>query len=206
MKIEIVLSVVTASAVLMSCTNQTESRKLPVSSRIDGPISSGAPVEMNRSPISTRNADPISAGIYAEVNGYRKSIGVAPLQRHAGLDKMAMQFSEYLRQNRGSFSLYGTNVSHMGSSGRSMMAMRIYGMSSTSENVASMSGLGSPSADAKGFLKLWKESPIHREALKNAAWTHTGIGTVTDADGTVFSTELFGSMTMTQMVSRERFR
>ncbi len=198
--------VVTVCAVLMSCSNQPERHKFPVSGRVGGPVSPIVHAEMNQTPGLKSAGDLTSASVHEEVNRYRESIGTAPLQRHAGLDKLAKQHSEYLRQNRGTFSLYGSNVSHMGSSGRSTVAMKIYNMSSTSENVASMSRLSSTSADARGLLNLWKNSPKHHEALKNDAWTHTGIGTVVDDDGTIFSTQLFGSMGMTQMISRERFR
>ena len=31
--------------------------------------------------------------------------------------------------------------------------------------------------------------------MRKQTWTHTGIGIVTDADGTVFATQVFGTVT-----------
>lgn len=184
MKAILTLLPIAAAATLMSCSNKIDTRKAVVSARA---------------------SDPISAGVHTEVNNYRSTLGISKLQRHAGLDALARKHSQYLRDNRGTFNLYGTNVSHIGSDGRSMVAVRRFNMSNTSENVAAMRGQSSASGNAKGLVIMWKNSSKHHDSIKSSAWTHTGIGSVTGEDGTVFCTQLFGSMTMSQMVSRERF-
>ncbi len=144
----------------------------------------------------------LSGQILKEVNSYRRSLGKADLQRHAGLDRLAQDHCEYLRQHRGEFSLYGKNVSHMGFEGRSLVARERYKMMSCGENVASANH---PGADAPAvLLKLWAGSKDHEFNMRNT-WTHTGIGVVVDQDGTVFSTELFGTESNSQLATRERF-
>ena len=41
--------------------------------------------------------------------------------------------------------------------------------------------------------------------MRNPAWTHTGVGTVVNTDGRVFATQLFGTMNLSQLSTRDRF-
>ena len=148
---------------------------------------------------------PLSAQVYKDSNLYRNEVGAGTLQRHAGLDRLALQHCEYLRANRGKFNLHGKNVSHSGSEGRSMMAMKAFQMLNCSENVAWTSTTGSDAVTSSSLLTLWKRSSSHDAALRDPSWTHTGVGTLRDADGTVFATQLFGTANRSQMIMRDRF-
>ena len=166
-----------------SCTSQPQS-KAPTRSEI------------------VRPDDSLSGQIYQAVNSYRRSRGAAELQRHAGLDRLAQSHCEYLRQNRGKFGIYGKNVSHYGSEGRALVARERYQMLNSSENVASVKTTGKNIVPA--LMNLWTNSKDHEKSLLSS-WTHTGVGVVVDDDGTVFSTEIFATVSYSQMITRQRF-
>lgn len=147
----------------------------------------------------------IASCVFDQVNSYRRSLGAAPMLNHSGLNKLATQHSEYMRLHRGSFDLHGRNVTHMGSEGRALVAMRIYNFINSSENVAATGKGVSNSQSASKLVELWKHSPDHDATMKAAEYTHTGIGIVTDSDGTVFATQLFGTLTNSQTAARQRF-
>lgn len=176
------LSVVGAAA-LAACANQPEPTKMPVSASIH-PDSS------------------ISGRVFQEINAYRRSQGARELQRHAGLDRLAQEHSEFLRKNRGSFSLSGRNVSHYGFDGRTLIARERYNMQNISENVAAANHPGANSSTV--LVNLWKGSKDHHKNMLDD-WTCTGIGVVVDSDGMIFATQLFSTVTVTQMSVRERF-
>lgn len=171
------------AGVLTSCTSNPEPVKMHVSA-------------------SLRPESSPTGKVFQEVNSYRRSIGKQELQRHSSLDKLAQAHCEYLRKHRGEFSLYGTNVSHIGFEGRVAIARERFQINNMSENVAAANHPGK--APAPVLLALWKGSKDHHKNLVDD-WTHTGVGLVTDSDGTVFSTQLFGVVNFSQMSSRERF-
>jgi len=171
-----------AAAALASCASPPESTRLPVAASIQPDTS-------------------ISGRVFEAVNSYRRSQGAGTLQRHAGLDRLAMKHSEYLRRNRGNFSLHGKNVSHHGFDGRALVARQNYQMMNISENVAAAYN---PGASAPSVLvDLWRGSKDHRKNMTES-WTHSGIGVVVDSDGTVFATQLFATRSYSQMAMRER--
>lgn len=147
----------------------------------------------------------IANAITGQVNSYRSSIGVRDLRRHSGLDQLSRSHSRYLRSHRGQFSLQGTNVSHIGSDGRSTVAMRQYQFNSTSECVAAMPKSGSSQQTAANFLNAWKHSSQHHYAIRNKEWTHIGVGVAVDADGMTFATLLFATGGDFQMPARDRY-
>lgn len=147
----------------------------------------------------------LASCVFDYVNGYRKSHGSGALRGHPGLNKLAVAHSEYMRKNRGTFELYGKNVTHMGSEGRSLVAMRVHHFTSVSENVAAAPKAGSDSQSAAKLVILWKNSPKHEAAMRAPEYTHTGVGIVMDADGTIFATQLFGTLSTSQLSTRERF-
>lgn len=151
------------------------------------------------------NDNGVSGCLLSDVNDYRASRGGRALRRSGGLDQLARQHSDYMRTNRGKFKLYGVNVSHMGSEGRALVAMRNYNFSSVSENVAATNQEGSARATSLKLLNLWQHSSSHNEAILQKEWTHTGIGIVTDSDGMVFATQLFGTANIFQDNVRARF-
>lgn len=163
-------------------------------------------VAPTKAKVSAHSHDQVLAScVFDQVNGYREIKGADPLKEHPGLNKLAIKHSEYMCKNRGRFNLYGKNVTHMGSEGRSLTAMRIYSFGSFSENVASARKAVSDSASASNLVKLWKNSPKHEAAMAEREYTHTGVGIVTDSDGTIFATQLFGTLNTSQLSTRERF-
>ena len=144
----------------------------------------------------------LSQQLFQEVNAYRRSRGAAQLPRHAGLDQLAREHSEYLRKHRGTFSLYGKNVSHIGADKRARVAWLLYQMDTCSENVAFTFNRGSEAQTAKAVAQLWQNSANHEVAMADPTWTDTGVGTVVDKDGAVFATQIFGVRRNFQMVGK----
>jgi uncharacterized protein YkwD len=168
-----------------------------------GVMSCVAPTQVK---VSGNSPDRLLASqVFDQVNDYRKDKGSGPLLGHPALNRMAEQHSEYMRENRGKFNLDGKNVSHMGSEGRAVEAMRMYHFISFSENVAAAPKASSVPQSAATLVTLWIHSPDHEAAMRNPEYTHTGVGIVTDADGTIFATQLFGTLTNSPMNDRMRF-
>ena len=176
-----VIAVACAGA-LASCASQPETKKIAVSASI-------------------RPDNSLSGQILQEVNAYRRSHGASDLERHAGLDRLAQQHCEYLRKNRGTFGLSGKNVSHFGFEGRALAARELYHMMSCSENVAAANA--SRKSAPPTLVSLWAQSKDHEYNMRST-WTHTGIGVVVDDDGTVFCTELFATISHSQMTTHLR--
>ncbi|MEN9974633.1 MAG: hypothetical protein RLZZ282_639 [Verrucomicrobiota bacterium] len=171
------------SCALVSCATQPQTAKVPVS-KLLGPSTS------------------LTTQVFQRVNDYRRTKGTTQLQRHSGLDGLAQQHCEYLRQHRGSFSLSGKNVSHIGFDGRALAAQRLYRIENLSENVAALDKPGSQPAPA--LIRAWIGSKDHhKNMLEN--WTHAGVGLVVDSDGMVFATALFATVSYSQSTERDRF-
>lgn len=158
-----------------------------------------SPPALSSSPSRT---DPISNQVHSAVNQYRASKGKSPLIRHSGLDRLAADHSRYLLAHTGSFSLQGKKVSHFGFENRALAARRHYSMDTVGENVAA-GQVGTTQAGSK-LLTLWKNSPGHHKQLLQD-WTHTGIGSATGPDGTVYCTQLFATLNTSLQQSRDRF-
>lgn len=173
-----------ASAIaLASCANKPQSTRLPVS----------ASISPQQSP---------SGSLFNEVNAYRRSQGKGELQRHSGLDRLAQDHCEYLRKHRGTFKLNGENVSHFGFEGRALVARERYQMENVSENVAAANCPRTHTSST--LVGLWKGSKSHHKNMLDS-WTHSGMGVVVDSDGMVFATQIFSTVSMSQMSARERF-
>ena len=168
---------------LASCAPQPETYRVPVSGSLH-PDSS------------------LSEQVSQEVNTYRRNRGANMLQRHAGLDRLAQEHSEYLRKNRGSFTLNGKNVSHIGFDGRVLVARERYRMANLSENVAAAPNVGK--SPGPTLVRMWADSKGHEYNMR-ASWTHTGIGVVVDDDGMVFCTQLFATANTSQLTNHQRF-
>ena len=168
---------------LASCAGQPKSIKVPVATTLQPDTS-------------------MSAQLFQAVNDYRHSLGAAELERHAGLDRLARQHCEYLRQHRGTFVLHGRNVSHIGFEGRALYARQRYQMANISENVASANHTGTNPAPV--LLTLWKGSKDHQKTMVDK-WTHSGIGVVVDSDGMVFADQLFATVNPSLLEMRPRF-
>ena len=145
----------------------------------------------------------IAGNIHAQVNTYRQAKGKAALQRHAGLDRMAQQHSEFMRRNRGKFGGASGNLTHYGFQERALNAQRTMSMSNVAENVATCTGnFGSPASTLFG---AWKGSSGHDKNMRGQ-WSATGIGVVVDGDGTVFATQIFATRNHSHMAMADRMR
>jgi uncharacterized protein YkwD len=162
-----------------------------------------APDSTRASTSPTPDGNSASNQVFASVNSYRVSQGKQPVQRHAGLDRLALLHSEYLQKNRGSFGLYGSDVSHMGFDGRSVIARQRYQMVGVSENVAAAKHPGK--AVGHVMVQIWKRSHDHHKNMLDS-WTHSGVGVVVNPDGTVFATQIFSVMSSSHMTSQNRFK
>jgi len=160
---------------------------------------------MSEQPVlGSTTARKIADDLTVEVNRYRVEKGSRALPRHRGLDNLAQGHANYLLQNRGSFSLHGRTVSHIGFEGRSLVARERLGFDSISENVASTTG--GPNAAARVLCRTWVNSKGHEFNMR-AAWTHTGAGVAVADDGLVIAVQLFGTLGMrshNQMIDRMR--
>ena len=102
----------------------------------------------------------LAGNIHAQVNAYRQSLGKPGLKRHAGLDRLAQQHSEFMRRNRGKFGKGSKgNLTHLGFEERSLMAQRGMGMSDVGENVGTCSRMGRL---ADILVEAWR----NREAIR----------------------------------------
>lgn len=135
--------------------------------------------------------------ILSEVNNYRKSIGAAPLSRHSGLDRMAQQHCEFLKNNRGKFSLYGKNVSHYGFEGRASTARFSMNLDNLGENV--IAGQRLSGNVAASLVKAWRGSRGHEQNMRQK-WALTGVGVTVDDSGNVYATQLFGTKSTQQSI------
>jgi uncharacterized protein YkwD len=138
-----------------------------------------------------------------QVNAYRASKGKPALPRHAGLDRMAQQHSEFMRLNRGKFGGASGNLTHYGFEERALKAQRTMNMTTVGENVATCSGSYGSAADT--LFKAWKGSSAHEKNIRGS-WNATGIGVVVDKDGTVFATQLFATESHSPMAMTDRMR
>lgn len=168
-----------------------------------GPKLTTTTVPMSSVAAVSRGDGSVAGTIHAQVNSFRTSNGRESVPRHAGLDRMAQQHSEFMRQNRGKFFGASSNISHYGFEERSLMAQRQMKMGNVAENIATCSGVGSSSASV--LVNAWKNSSGHQENMKGN-WDATGIGVVVDSDGTVFATQIFASENHSHMALTDRMR
>lgn len=151
----------------------------------------------NKSASSSKAASSgsVEAQLWNQVNAYRSSIGLQPLQRHAGLDSLARQHCNYLVQHRGQFSMYGKNVSHVGFEGRYAIAKTKFNMSTISENVIFGDKLEGNTATA--LLNGWKSSSNHNSNMRQK-WELSGLAVVKTSDGAYYATQIFAVPGSTQ--------
>ena len=142
------------------------------------------------------------ARLEAEINRYRRSFGKEPVQRHAGLDKMAREHCEFMAMNPGKFELGSTIITHYGFEERSLRAQRQYGMLSLAENVA---GGGYSPVMASRFVRAWAASPGHDFNLRHD-WHATGLGVYITPGGTAYATQLFATRSSSHLQMSERMR
>lgn len=121
----------------------------------------------------TVSLDALSKGVLAEVNSLRKSRGLAPLRLSASLTAAAAQHSNEMARVG-----YFAHESANGAPFDKRLA-RFYPMGprhywSVGENLA----FAAPDLSADGTLKLWMNSPPHRQNLLRSLWREIGISAV----------------------------
>jgi uncharacterized protein YkwD len=175
------------SMLLASCGPQLTTTTVPMSSA------------------SASKGDGSLAGtIHAQVNSFRSSVGRKQVRRHAGLDRMAQQHSEFMRMNRGKFGKGSAgNLTHYGFEERALKAQRMMSMGEVAENIATCSRQGSNAVPV--LVNAWKNSSGHMKNMKGN-WDVTGVGVSVDSDGTVFATQIFANEDHSHMTTTNRMR
>ncbi len=168
--------------------------------------SCGPQLDLTSVPMSAGNAaaprgdGSLNGRVHSDVNDHRGALGKSKLPRHAGLDRLAQQHSEFMVRNRDKIK---GGLTHYGFEERAMAAQRLMGMSNVAENIATCSGsFSSPSSTLVG---AWKNSAGHARNMKGN-WDVTGVGVAVASDGTVFATQLFASQSHSHMAMTERMR
>jgi uncharacterized protein YkwD len=134
---------------------------------------------------STRDETSLSNQVFREVNSYRRDRNKKDLISHPGLARLAREHAQFLRLNRGKYGAGVSDANHIGFANRAMKAQYTMGFGRVAENVVCCHGGGGAT-----FVRLWSHSPPHN-ATMIGAYQYTGIGTVVDKDGMVFSVQLF---------------
>lgn len=142
----------------------------------------------------------LAGKLHAQVNSHRGALGKSALPRHAGLDRMARQHSEFMVRNRDKIK---GGLTHYGFEERALAAQRLMSMSNVAENVANCSG--GFSSPATTLVSAWKNSSGHATNMKGN-WDATGIGVAVAPDGTVFATQIFASKNHSHMAMTDRMR
>ena len=125
----------------------------------------------------TNEAD-IAAELLRRTNALRQQNGLPPYSLDAGLNKLALEHSQYMAQN---------GISHIGANGLS-----------ASKRIANMGYSGRPTENIYGGLttieevwKYWSEDPPHRDNLLNSVNTLIGIGVYKAGPGVYYYTQDF---------------
>lgn len=141
-------------------------------------------------PRPSAGARDLADQVFHKINRYRSRNRLPMLERHEGLDQLALAHTQRLVEKRGSSWVHGKNVNHIGAEWRAETAYARYGMQRFGENVAAI--LSGPDDTAEHLLLMWKTSyPHNRTMLGN--WTHSGLSVLIDDDGAVFATQIFTS-------------
>lgn len=162
---------------------------IPTAAAIACVVSCSAPVATKPLTAASRpvgNADQLSNQLFIAVNNYRQDRNKLELRRDVGLDRLAREHAEFLLHNRGTYGPKGSDANHLGFGRRAEKAQFTLGFGRVAENVVCCR-----SGSAATLVRLWSESKSHEQTMR-APYQYTGIGTVVDRDGMVFSVEMFG--------------
>lgn len=142
----------------------------------------------SRREVSTRASYGVSATseerrAFELINEARRAEGYAPLVWDAELTRMARAHSEQMaRQNL---------LSHDAADGNMIArahSLGISGWRTLAENIAYNQGFDDPAAFA---VERWLKSPMHRDNIMRASFTHAGLGVARTPDGRVYFTQVF---------------
>jgi uncharacterized protein YkwD len=123
----------------------------------------------------------LAADVLTEVNALRSSRGLVPLKLNAKLSAAAEAHSRAMA-SAGFFAHESADGSAFWKRVQRFYASNGFGLWSVGENLL----WSSPDVDAPAALKLWMESPAHRENLLTPKWREIGLAAVhvTGAPGT----------------------
>lgn len=139
--------------------------------------------ELNLPPVSGSENEQIQQSI----NYYRNAFGKTSLEPHKELSRIALQHS---RNMADSHRPNAFTLSHQGFGKRAAEAHSI-GMLAVSENIAVAKGMGQQNISS--IVENWIDSRSHRKNLLGD-YTHTGVAVAHAADGSVYATQLFGTL------------
>jgi len=118
------------------------------------------------------------------VNSERAKKGLKTLTYHKGLSNIGRRHSSFMMENKGSFNLLDTNITHQGYTSRRNQAQLLYNFESVAENVIYTSV---KSNLARHIVDSWLESSSHRMILFSKTASVGGIG-IRNNDGEIFGT------------------
>lgn len=136
---------------------------------------------------ASRRETSLSDQVFREVNHYRSDRSRQELRLDACLGRLAREHAKFLSANRGEHGLRGREVSHHGFTKRARTAQFTKGFVEVAENVVSCRN-----GNAATLVRLWSHSESHEKTMR-ANYQYTGVGTVVDTDGMVFSVQLFAA-------------
>ncbi len=122
------------------------------------------------------------AAVVALTNEFRAEQGCAPLTPVPELMRAAQLHSEDMVTNR-----YFSHTGLDGSTPGARMRAQGYIFRMAGENIA----VGYETAE--DVIQGWKDSPGHRDNMRNCAFTEIGVGVAFLADGTPYWTQNFGT-------------
>ncbi|MEY3896023.1 MAG: hypothetical protein RLZZ214_1543 [Verrucomicrobiota bacterium] len=134
---------------------------------------------------STPKETNLSNQVFRGVNAYRHDRSKQELIRDPGLAALARDHAQYLLRTRGTTS---NDANHQGFTRRAMKAQSTMGFRQVAENVVCCRG-----GNGATYVRLWSRSAPHEKTMREDIYQYTGIGTVVDRDGMVFSVQLFAN-------------
>jgi uncharacterized protein YkwD len=115
----------------------------------------------------------LEAGVLVDINKLRQSRGLAPLRLSSSLTAAAREHSQAMAA-KGFFSHNSADGSSFWKRVQRFYSPARYGYWSVGENLL----WSSPDVDPDRALKMWMDSPPHRENLLTARWREIGISAV----------------------------
>ena len=123
----------------------------------------------------------LSRAVHEKVNAHREANGLAALQLHEGISRIARRKSAAMAQG-GSFTHVGFNTV------RARQINQVIAYRRIGENLAYNTNHDDPAARA---VQMWLDSPGHRENVEHPDYRVTGIAAARSEKGTIYFTQLF---------------
>ena len=117
---------------------------------------------------------------YQHVNRHRASLGLGELVLDSRISRVARRHSASMAQ--------GAAFSHRGFKQRATAIGRFMPYRTVAENLAYNYGNQDPAARA---FRSWLNSPMHRQAMEDPRFTHTGLAVAKSLENRFYFTQLF---------------